>query len=322
MINYIQFPAFRLLNETDNKNLLRHIEYANKLLVYVISAFKWDLKDPTIPEYIPECYLAFNGHLGVFRKEDEMIVAMGQPSGTPNRYGVFEKYLATMWNGETIEGTVNKDVVIIPNNSLYSPDWFEIQRYAEMSSQTDISLMANIRYTRENKFFRVDTEKERLALNKAISDSDRGEPVIMVSSPDNIAADIFDKDKGIYDSFDLTDPKDTDKLQYLSRFYDDLMSRFLRDYGIDVSNVNKGSQILSDELHGFSNAAAIPTEDKLKCRINACKKVKDILGFDIDVELNELYNYDTKKRGDESEDVNTNNNEEPEADPAMEDSAE
>lgn len=320
MTNFIQLPPWLLMSTTDTKNVMRHIEYAHKLLIYVTSAFTWDLKDLKIPEYIPECLLAFNGHMGAFKTKDGLILAAGQPMGRCNDYGVFERYTATTWAGNTYEGIIDEDVVIIPNNSVYAPDWWEIQRYAEMLSQTDISLMANIRYTRQTKFFRVDTEKERTALQKAITDSDKGEPVVTVSSPDNIAADIFDKDKGIYDCFDLTNPKDADKLQYLSRFYDDLMSRFLRDFGVDVSNVNKGSQILSDELHGFSNAAAIPTEDKLKCRINACKKIKDILGYDIDVTLNKLYNYDTKQRGDE-EDVDTDNEEMPEADTTVQDRA-
>lgn len=305
-------PPFRLLQNTDTKNLLRHIEYANKLLIYVISAFNWDLKDLKIPEYIPECLLAFNGHIGVFKQGDDVTIAAGQPAGKPNKYGVFGRYIATTWDGETFEGTTDKDVVIIPNNSLYVPDWWVIQRYSEMLSQTDISLMANIRYTRETKFFRVDTEKERQAIKKAISDSDSGEPVVAVSTPDRVVDDLLANGQRGYDVFDLTDPKDTDKLQYLSRFYDDLMSRFLRTYGIDVENVNKGSQILSDELHGFSNAAAIPTEDKFKCRVNACKKIKDILGIDIDVTMSDLYNYDTKKRGDE--DVNEYNEQRTETD--------
>ena len=293
------------MQNTDAKNVLRHMEYANKLLIYVISAFNWDLKNLTIPEYIPECLLAFNGHIGVFKYGNDVTIAAGQPAGKPNKYGVFERYLATTWDGEIFEGITDKDVVIIPNNSLYVPDWWVIQRYAEMLSQTDISLMANIRYTRETKFFRVDTEKEKQAIKKAIADSDSGEPVVAVSTPDRVVDDLLANGQRGYDVFDLTDPKDTDKLQYLSRFYDDLMSRFLRTYGIDVENVNKGSQILSDELHGFSNASAIPTEDKFKCRVNACKKIKDILGIDIDVTMSDLYNYDTKKRGDE--DVNERN---------------
>lgn len=288
------------MQDTDNKNIMRHVEYANKLLIYVISAFSWDLGDLKIPEYIPECLLAFNGHIGVFNKNGDITIAAGQPAGRSNKYGVFERYIATTWDGETFEGETDKDVVIIPNNSIYAPDWWVIQRYAEMLSQTDISLMANIRYTRETKFFRVDTEKEKQAIKKAMSDSDRGEPVVAVSTPDRVVDDLLNTGKYGYDTFDLTDPRDADRLQYLSRFYDDLMSRFLRTYGIDVENVNKGSQILSDELHGFSNAAAIPTEDKFKCRVRACKKVRDILGIDIDVTMSKLYNYDTKTRGDEN----------------------
>ena len=83
----------------------------------------------------------------------------------------------------------------------------------------------------------------------------------------------------------LTDPKETDKLQYLSRFRDDLLAAFLNEYGVDVNVVNKGSQVSRDELHSMENATRAIIEQRLECRARDLDIVRS-WGYNITVAPN------------------------------------
>jgi hypothetical protein len=85
--------------------------------------------------------------------------------------------------------------------------------------------------------------------------------------------------------FNLSDVKDVDKLQYLSRYYDDVLKRFFNYYGQALQNQNKSAQSISDELHGMDSVSFIIPLQILNCRKALCQQINDIFGLDVDVDF-------------------------------------
>ena len=97
--------------------------------------------------------------------------------------------------------------------------------------------------------------------------------------------DALDNGTKRFDVMRLTDPKDTDKLQYLSRYRDDMLAAFLNEYGIDVNVVNTGSQVSKDELHSMEKAISATVKQRFDCRARDLDTVR-AWGFDVDVKPN------------------------------------
>ena len=111
---------------------------------------------------------------------------------------------------------------------------------------------------------------------KAVGD---GKPFVAVAPTHRPMTDVLDATQdGLYTPFDFTTVKDADKLQYLSRLYDDIIGRFLAMYGIDTGNVNKGSQILENEISRLAEASAVQVEDAYLAREYGISQYEKVFG--------------------------------------------
>jgi hypothetical protein len=90
---------------------------------------------------------------------------------------------------------------------------------------------------------------------------------------------------------ELTDPKYTERIQYLSKFYDDMLRRFWTIYGHPLSSGSKMAQVSTMELEGYQTYSRIMPSEMLQCRQDWCKKITDILGFECGVEYNDAWEH-------------------------------
>lgn len=293
---------FARLN-TDEKDFARTIEYEKYLMSIVCNMIRYDgIEDTNIPEYYPEYVAAYLGQYGVFPDDDGLVIVPGAWTGKFDKYGRGTEYKGTTLDGKTWHGTVGVDCFVVPNNPMYMPDTLIVSRYAYMLSQIDISLFYNIKYSRLGKFYRVDTDQEKAALKKAIDEMTAGEPVITVGTQKFTYGDVFDNTSPPLTPMDLTDVKDSEKIQYLSRAHDDIIGRFMSMYGIDTGNVNKGSQVLQSEIARLSEAAAVPVYERLRCRAQMWDEINKKFGTNIKPMKSALYG-DTPETGTQQTDI-------------------
>lgn len=240
-------------------------DYANYLYGYVISMFKWQCD--FAPEWVFERMLTTRGHCGIFRdgKDGAPVVAAGGYTGAPTIYGFGQQYIGTDLAGNSYTGTVGDDVVVLWNNYSLSSDAPTISAYANRYVETEKSVLNVIRGTRITNLVTADDTVDKLTLDNVVSAINNGDTVVKIP-PSYREIDALDSGAKRFDVMQLTDPKETDKLQYLSRFRDDLLAAFLNEYGVDVSVVNKGSQVSRDELHSMENATRAIIEQRLECR--------------------------------------------------------
>ena len=86
-------------------------EYYNMLLLQkAMNIFDYQNLPPTIEKFYLELSLLMNGTVGIIQHDDELIAVRGGYSGTPNTYGIGEKYTYAQ---NKINGTKDVDVDIV-----------------------------------------------------------------------------------------------------------------------------------------------------------------------------------------------------------------
>lgn len=257
--------------------------YANYLAEYVLTMYKWDCD--FAPEWVFEWLLTRRGTLGIFKRDGKPpIVASGAYRGAPTEYMIGGEYIGTTLNGETYKGEVGKDVVVLWNNHTLTPDTYTISAYAERLAELDKSILNVIRGSRITALVTATDNTDKVTLDNVVKGITDGEVCVKIP-PAYREIDALDSGAKRFDVLRITDPKDSDKIQYLSRYRDDILSSFFNEYGLDVDMINKGSQITRDELHSMSDAVSAITLSRLECR----KRDLDIVrswGYDISVEPN------------------------------------
>ena len=142
---------------------------------------------------------------------------------------------------------------------------------------------------------RIHNSTEKALFDNAIQGNENGVPQVIVSS--NL---LEETENGI---IELTSPNDTDKLQYLSKLYEDFWRRFFNLYGMTTQGSEKMAQMSEKEINNGSNSSMIIPCDRLEERKKGIEKVNEMFSTNIEVDFSECWKREIKKR--ESE-VNVN----------------
>ena len=249
-------------------------DYANYLFGFVVSMFEW--RSDFAPDWAFERLLTTHGHCAIYRygEDGKPVLITGGYTGAVTPYGFGEKYT----------GTIGEDLIVLWNNYTLSPDTQTVSAYAERYVESDKSILNVLRGTRITNLVTATDNTDSQTLNNVVNAIANGDTVVKIP-PVYREIDALDNGTKRFDVMRLTDPKDTDKLQYLSRYRDDMLAAFLNEYGIDVNVVNKGSQVSKDELHSMEKAISATVKQRFDCRARDLDTVR-AWGFDIDVKPN------------------------------------
>lgn len=225
---------------------------------------------------------SINGHVGFYKDSDGNVWgSYGSFVGGINKNGMYDKYLISFPNGETFEGEIGKDIVVLYNNNRYLSDLYLMNWYAEMLTQTDISLKANVKYARQIKLPIAPTDTVRKAINKAMEEGESGNTKAIVN--DLFVNSMMNSDNSnTIPTLDLFSPQTAVYLQNLSRFHDELIIRAGLECGVCITARDKGAQLNENELNAFRAYATITIDDELEYLEQFKNDMKNV--FDIDVE--------------------------------------
>lgn len=267
--------------KTKQKNETRYITFFTYLWNTLLEMFEWKNLPDTIPKRFLESILHAEGDVFICRKKDtdEIIASHGTLSGEIDCYGLGTECIA-VYPGNSTNGKRGIDVAYGINNDTATPDmivyWIS-HLLGEIAKSEDL----NVKYARLLPIPKVNDEKDKNAFNEIINKLLEGELSAFVSK--NVLAKEIGCDAP--ETFNISDVKDVDKLQYLSRYYDDVLKRFFNMYGQALQNQNKSAQSISDELHGMDSVSFILPLQMLNCRKALCKQINDIFELDVDVEF-------------------------------------
>ena len=215
-------------------------------------------------------------HVGFFSYDDK------DENGIP----IGEITLNTL-NGEQYKAVIGENAVLCFNNELRLPELM-IWNYAEMFNETDISLKSLVHKARLAPIPLAKDSKTKAALESALNDVKNG--YIKAVGYEGIKSDLLDSKEPVT-MLHLTEPEHTDKLQYMSKFYDDQLRRFMTFYGHPLSSASKMAQVTSAELEGYTTYSRIYPEVMLKERQRFIDEANELFGTDIKVDYSKAWEH-------------------------------
>lgn len=270
------------------------------LLNIVTDMFEFDEKLPkTIDPTILALIAITNGNCGVGKFEENLYVCIGSFGGNVNKVnGIGKDYNAVFLDGETVSG----EVAILKNNNLMTPDILDLFNFAESMTETDISIMCNLLYTRLLPIFKVMDSKQKDAIEKAVENATNGKITTFLSDLKEID---LDGTKKYVEKFDLTQPQEVDKIQYLTKYYDDIMRRFYTKYGHSMAGTQKMAQQNNSEISMNDTISMIYPTEKLKCYKEFCEELKEKFGIEVSVRFSECWRVRAEKTEEDTRESNT-----------------
>lgn len=266
--------------------------YFNILFNILLSMFEYSDLPENLSDFDAryiDSILCSTGQIAAGLLDDKLTFAPCTLGGEIDAYGLGSEVIAPTPKGE-IRGARNETVAYGINNKLAAPDTL-LYYIANMMAESDVSAKSNILYSRLLKIPVVRDEKSKNAVAEIYKKLINGEDLsAMVSG--NVFDDLMEKD---LETIELTDPNKIDRIQYVSRFYDDLLKRFCNIYGQNLQTQNKAAQTQTDELHGYDSFSFIIPLQMLKCRKEFIDNINRIFGYDIKVGFSESWAYEYER---------------------------
>lgn len=259
---------------------IRLSTYFDLLFQIINNMFIWEGLPKSIPQRFLEGYMHIFGSVGVAKINDELVCGVSSYCGQIDAYGIGTSGIVTTPTG-TKEGKINEEVCICWNNDLMQKDklLYEIIHFI---SEIDKSIDCNIVFSRFIPIPIADDKHQKVAYDEAIKSIIDGK-LDTITSHNIIIEELGLENK----TLNLTDVTQADKIQYLSKLFDDLLKRFFIFYGHNLQTINQGSQTNNDELHGYDSISRLIPEIMLKCRRDFCEELNQTFGLNVSVRFNE-----------------------------------
>ena len=250
----------------------------------------------TMFEYSGECVdgvntdyldiiLTSEGIAGMWLKDGRLMYGVPTVSGLMGSKYTYEGTRGMVLNlfnpdisANGVEGT---DFVYIFNNKTQTPDFQRI-KFAELFTQIDTCMGACLKKAMPSNVIGCANDKVRNAVNKTLKSGDSGEPNTLVAS----TYDDEQLENAIH-SFELSDTTLIEKLQFLSKFRDDTLSRVATLYGMALNSTGKMAQQNNIEMQGYNIFSRILPYNMLQTRRFAIERFNKLFDTDLRVDFSE-----------------------------------
>lgn len=241
-------------------------------------------------KYIEHTLIRF-GCCAIVKINDEFFVGVPEIIPPLDNYGIGTEITITTYNGQHQKrGKIGENCALIWNNTEFVGD-FIISWYAKMFKEIDISMEANVFNSRLHPIPVARNSKIKTAIDnifKSIKCENKNNDTYSILS-DTAFADEINGTATKIDVLNLTDVKDVDKLQYLSKFHDDLLRRFCTLYGHSMQTTGKMAQQTVEEIQGYDSFSMIIPSNRLEERQKGIAEFNRIFGENVTVEYNEAW---------------------------------
>lgn len=273
------------------KNKVRYQTYFNMFLNILLDMFEWEGLPETVPARFLEMILHSRGEVFVGREneDDPLVAAIGSLSGEIDDYSMGTECVAVT-PCQSLQGKRNIDIAYGINNKTATPDTL-LYWLSHMLAENDLSMELVSTYARLLPVPKVRDEKDKQMFDELIDKLIAGDPKSFASR-NALAEALGDDGTNI---LNITDPEQTDKLQYLSRFADDIIKRFYNFYGQPLQTQNKAAQSISDELHGMDSVSFILPLQMLQCRQALADNINNIFGLEVSVRFSQPWEIEYRK---------------------------
>ena len=274
--NYLNeiMPQCGIYDFTDkSKSITQHIAY---MLCRTQSMFKWSNLPETIPQRDLELLLQTNGNVTFAEHNGEYYVFIGGLGGEPNVY--FMPTISVVANPALkLSKTfiINENCVIIPNDALYLGLLPLFTKYATSFCETELSIYLTTINARTMSLISAQDDRTKESAEKYIEDIKNGKQSVIAESAflDGIKTQPYG---ATGNSNFITNLIELIQYQKASLYNEIGLNA---NYNMKRESINSGESQLNNDL-------LFPlVDDMLKMRKNACEKINELFGLNIDVEL-------------------------------------
>ena len=275
-------PKLSAKNQQIVKNKELFIQIYVELLNSLLGMIEYKSKSGKLPDGFNstflELYRLMNGHCGMVEVDGKYPLVFGSFTSNLDFYGIGTRYVATDLGGNiSNDFEINTDIIIAKNNQIMTPDIFTIFRFVNLLLECDKSLDCLVIRSRASKGIGVSSETEKAQIESAMKSVNAGMPFTFVKSNLESVIDGAETVK----TYDITDVALSDKIQYISKYRDDILRRFYTYYGNAMSSSVKIAQQTKDEVTDTDTMSMIYPLERLKSAREFCKAVNEKWGFDL-----------------------------------------
>lgn len=271
-----------------------HYTYLHQMIA---SAFEYTGLPDSVPPEMLEAYLLSNGTVGIGYIGDTLYCGAGSYVGDYNGY-IPDNYIFAVPAKGNVQGKAVSPCcreggnVVVGWNDLNAMPCMDIVDTAQALTESRTSEDLNVIFSRFLRIPVAEDSKQREAIESAINALIDGK-INAVTSP--YTRDVLGEIVHDMQFLDLVDVKETDKLQYLTQFYDNILKRFMRRHGMPFTSSQKVAQQSTDEVHGADNFSMIYPMIQLKYRKRMIEDINKTFGLSATVDFSEMYENSLEK---------------------------
>ena len=289
------------LEEENFLNAWTAIDYLNRLKEYALNMFEWINLPKTVDARFIELVLFEEGKINFF--EDKLIGFLAlrvNESGKQNVYNEFNKKYIYANNGFSRVRNLRNSVTIY-NNYLRTPTYTTVNLYAIRLARVTRAIDLNIE-AQKTPILITCPENQKLSLKNVYEQYKGNAPVIYTDSEFNL------------DSVKVLKTDAPFVVDKLTLYKHDIWNEVMTFLGVNNSNQDKKERLVANEVDANDEQIEQARFNMLDARKDACKKINDMFGLNIDVKfrndnvqkayeenkINEMFP-DLQKEGAESE---------------------
>lgn len=260
------------------KNLQHHVEY---MLNRSNIMFEYKNLPDTIPERELELLLQTNGFCAFVKIDGDFYVVNGGLGGLPDVYNrptqivvaiPYLKYNATL--------DIDKDCVIIPNDSMYMGLLPLYEKYCTILMENEITMI-------------LATVNKRVQILLSANDDNT------VESAKQFLKNVFDGDLGViaesqlFDSLKVNNSSNNSQVSMkdLFEFQQYTKASLFNEIGLSANFNMKRERLTANEVEANTDNLYPLVDDMLKCRRLALDKINEMFGLNIEVQFNSSWDY-------------------------------
>ena len=278
----------KLLSSTVKK--LGHItDYLEIILSSLLSMFEYSSNIFNIIDYNNiEYILRVWGTVGFcYDHNSNIIYGFAYAGGKLNKRGIGTKITIQCLDGTCYLKDATECVLGF-NNSMRSADRI-IYWFAQQFTETDISQVNNVTYSRQAPLFVAKTNSIRVFIENVFKKVRNGEMGIITDGT------MVAKGEKAVDTVNLTDVNAIDKLQYLDTYHNALLRRIYTLFGCPLAEGMKLAQQSVDEVNSNTLASKVLPYNNLIMRKKMCEDFTTFFKKDLKVDFSDILRKEIKQ---------------------------
>lgn len=255
--------------DLDLKNIVRNNDYISLICNGIGNMF--DIPDMSVADkfhLITE--LVYHGTVLVKKSDNgKFIIAGGHYVGVPKPDEIFPDDFIAVKNNFKFNGKpdyINETIAyLIPERQQLDV----VFRHASQLSEIDTSLVNNVQFSRIAPIPVVSTDADKNAITEAIKGMIQGKLINTIKAK---FVKINQNDE-LFPVINISNGEYAEKIQYLSMYHEQEISRICRLLGINFNFISKQSQITNDELNSGENFTRIYPYIMYQCLNESLNKI-------------------------------------------------